>query len=192
MNNIENVRLESTANGEIRQDYNDLFQISPELREKMKGKSLALIFFESTLMSLELTNERGKLSLNSKRSSQEHMEKVIQDKIESYNSVVKNVVLPTIDVFASMLSAFGGDTLRGLFQGVTKVTSATSAHLGESQEAERTGYNHVYEGENQLLSQNRESQRESLQLFDRMLQLWKEKVQESQELFRTVSSAAAA
>lgn len=184
----ENFGLESAANGEVRQDYKDLFQISPELRERMRGKSLALIFLESTLMSLELTNERGRLSLNTKRSSQENMESVIERKIASYDNVVKHVVLPTIDVIGSVIGVM--NPASGWANLTKSFTEPTNRYLGDRQGAEHAEYDHVYQGENQLVSQHRDSQRESAQNYDKMLELWKQSVQQEQDSFRSVASVA--
>lgn len=167
--------------------YQNLFEISPKLLEEMKHKSLGILSYESNMKSLELTREGNRLSFDSKRGSSKNLDRVIKEKIAAYERVVKNIVLPIIEVFAEIFGElFGAGLVKGIMIASKAAVRSASQQMESSQNQEITGFDHEYRTEEQLLEQHKRTQQEFAQFYAQLLEIFKQSIQQIQENARMI------
>jgi|GEM_PF-4698937 len=173
-------------NENVSQKYQHLMEISPRLREEMRGKSLALIFYECSLISLKLNREGNKLTLIFKRESHEQLNEIIKIKVKSYDQVVKNIVLPILE---------GGFTIAGIAGGNLEIFSrawqvavrSADSSLNSGHQAQLAALDHSYKIQSEFSDQYGRSKQDNNQSFEAICRVFEQFLQQLQENFKNVS-----
>jgi hypothetical protein len=180
----------SIQTNNIPDDFLALFEISAEMRKKMKGLSLGLIIVEMSLGFIKLTFSDRTLSFKFECVSKDKMEILIKRKKGSYDQVVKNIFLPTVEAGFSLLSC-GGGYFKIASSTVSILTRGATGHLESMQQCDLAGIQHEYESHNQLKDQYRRKLQENRDTFEGTLNTMTKVADASQEAFRTIAAPAA-
>lgn len=183
---------QSSSSGQINEipdEFKNLFEISPELREKMKGKSLSLVYAESTLGCLQLTLQDRRLSFAFKRSSEQNMERVINKKIESYDQIVKTIFF---GVSASMeILGIAGGFFGATCKGIGMAAQGGINQLENQHKGQETGFDYLSKTEDQMAEQNRQRLQSATQYYEKILEIFMKEQDRLQESIRSIVASAA-
>lgn len=181
---IENATINDASN-----DFLNLFEISPELREQIRGMSLGMIISQTQLGFIKLTCVDRKLSFSFECFSKEKMEILIKRKKGCYEQIVKNILLPTVEAGFSIL-AVGGGAFKIASKTVSILARGMTGHLENLQRSELDGYEHSYKTEDQLAEQNKRRVQEGSQALDGCIHTMNKVGDASQELFQSIAAPA--
>ncbi len=160
--------------------------VGHERFERTKNKSLGLILLECQFATFNLTVEGNKLVLTLKRECQERMNRIIDKKIDSYNQIVKNIVLPILEgVFE--LGGLGTPGLQAFCRSWNVGVRAAENQLGNAHQAELTAFDHLVkqlDGSIDQYTKGKQDYQQTLETINRIIDQY---MQQLQENFRAVA-----
>lgn len=149
-------------------NYDYLINISPELRKKLAGLSLALIYTEIGLQSLELTRDEQRLLLKTRRVLECELEKKLEKHVLSYDQYVKNIFLPSVEGLCHIADAISGGFVKGVFTATIYASRGAAEQLGNAHQAEGKGFDHFNQTQIRMIENYARSRLEKAQNHDKL------------------------
>lgn len=124
-------------------NYDNLLNISDDLKQRMKGLSLQLIFIDYGFASLSITRDGARLKLNTRRKCEDDLERKLEENLKNYDQVVKNIGIPIMQAVGSLVDPFTGGFAKGLIQAVQYASRGAEEHLSSQHQSVNKAHDHL-------------------------------------------------
>lgn len=144
----------------------NLVNISPELKERLKGKSLNLILNEIDFEVLSISRRNRELLLETKKCHLEELEAKLQKHLGSYDQFVKDVFFPAVEALSALGDPVSAGIGNAMFRAVGITARAAENQLGTKHQGEVRAFDHFNQDLTRLIDAAGRSVLDQNTLFD--------------------------